>query len=464
MLESPAIPHTYSDSSRPPLFDGALRVPAPGRTESDQGAKSPLGNIGIKPSPSGEPLDILDKNSWLNQKRKRLWAENYAQARFQNMQVQRAISEKNYEDVKFFTHGARGCGKRPIPSHSKKADGEIYLTGHPGYAVINASPDGVAYSTHMQHCGSTWLCLSCAEKIFRTRRDEIKKAFDFFNPDAGFSKSHVTFTNPHSINDNLPDLLERMAEALTAFRSGKAWKEFRARFGYVGEIRTLEIPYGNNGWHPHYHSVYFWDRVHSDAEKDAIEAWIKRRWLAISEKYGFIKNAVERHGHREHGVNVKTSTDPLEAMYLAKIEVWELASTTSKTSRGIGGMSHWEVKRRATIDKDPKYIPLWADFMRATRGRKAIWWSKGLKEMVGVVEKTDGEIVEEQECPGTVEAVLSKDDCHFAAHFQLHRQIFRAVERKVRGDPKLFDALRRLGRRCIQPDIYKHLHLTFFDS
>ena len=45
---------------------------------------------------------------------------------------------------------------------------------------------------------------------------------------------------------------------------------------------------------------------------------------------------------------------------------------------------------------------LWREFYRATKGRRAITWSRGLKALCDIEERTDEEIIEETESAPSV--------------------------------------------------------------
>lgn len=220
--------------------------------------------------------------------------------------------------------------------------------------------------------------MHCAEQIFRQRREEIEKAFTW---EKQKSMSFVTLTNPHTIKDYFPQLMTRMQKALSEYRSGRAWKEFKEKYGFIGEIRTLEVTFSKKaGFHPHYHSVYLWDHELTKKETKEIETFIKKRWHHICKKHGFLTTEKKRRGHKIHGAVIKTGADPVRKEYLSKTEIWELASTTSKTPRRTDSIGSWELQRLATEEKDPYYIDKWSEYMIAMRARIAIWWSQGLKE------------------------------------------------------------------------------------
>jgi hypothetical protein len=49
---------------------------------------------------------------------------------------------------------------------------------------------------------------------------------------------------------------------------------------------------------------------------------------------------------------------------------------------------------------------LWLEYVAGTKGRRAITWSRGLKDALGVNERTDEQIVEDVETMGETVAVI----------------------------------------------------------
>ena len=105
-------------------------------------------------------------------------------------------------------------------------------------------------------CGSVWSCPVCTAKVQERRRAEIGKAVAWAY-DSGKQAAMVTLTFPHYKQNNLDDLVKKQADALARFRRGSPWDRFKDRLDYAGLIRALELTYGENGWHPHTHELWF---------------------------------------------------------------------------------------------------------------------------------------------------------------------------------------------------------------
>lgn len=334
--------------------------------------------------------------------------------------------------LKVSRHSSRLCGDRMVPTHGSRKDGTKYETGAPGHVRIDRYEGDRADYVWTRRCGSVWFCLGCASKIYAERRLELQQAFDYFQ---GKDKTYsfVTLTFPHTNKETLTDTMERLGQAVRSLRTGKAWTLFKQRYGLEHIIRATEVTYSEaNGWHPHFHMLFIYDRKSiSSADAQGIEDYLRDRWSRICIKYGFIASEQKRLDHLLRGVDVKTGLNPVDWEYMAKIKVWEMASTTTKTPRRLGHLSPWEVFELARSGVK-KFRDLWWDFMTAMRGRAAIRWSPGLKQLVGIDEKTDNEIVKGKQA----ELVYIVDDGSFRKIVRRRSRVrvLEAVEAGFAGD------------------------------
>jgi hypothetical protein len=73
--------------------------------------------------------------------------------------------------------------------------------------------------------------------------------------DAGGSALLATYTVPHTRDEALPVVLDRLSGTWRRYAMG-VWRDVVGRF-YVGNVRALEVTHGVNGWHPHYHALIY---------------------------------------------------------------------------------------------------------------------------------------------------------------------------------------------------------------
>lgn len=139
-------------------------------------------------------------------------------------------------------------------------DQRVGTCGAPRWSAVMAERriDGRVQIAGVETCGSVSGCLRCAAIIRAARAQEIDswaKAHLATGGDLVF----VTYTLPHVASDELAVLLDGMRDSWTAMNSGQGSMKVRGRFAIRGFIRSYEFTYGDNGWHPHLHVLYFVD-------------------------------------------------------------------------------------------------------------------------------------------------------------------------------------------------------------
>jgi len=120
--------------------------------------------------------------------------------------------------------------------------------------VVRRLPDGRACYSGLYRCGDFWRCPSCRVTLGIRRARQIESALRA-HVDAGGSALLATYTVPHTRDEVLPVVLDRLSGTWRRYAMG-VWRDVVGRF-YVGNIRALEVVHGVNGWHPHYHVLVF---------------------------------------------------------------------------------------------------------------------------------------------------------------------------------------------------------------
>jgi len=172
--------------------------------------------------------------------------------------------------------------------------------------------------------------------------------------------------------------------------------------GFVGSIRVLEVTYGENGWHPHFHALLILDTDKTPRQVE--EAWWPL-WRDGCTKAGL------KSPSREHGISVQDGAQA--AHYISK---WGLDSELTKghLKKGKTSLTPWDLMRvmtygpdhftvspelretlsRLGIDK-AKARGLWIVYAKAFKGQRQLIWSVGLRDLLSMKkEKTDQELAE----------------------------------------------------------------------
>lgn len=268
---------------------------------------------------------------------------------------------------------------------------------------VGVHSDGrLAHFSGTERCGSIWACPVCSAVIRSERAREIQHAVTEHTARGG-ALLLVTLTLRHHKGQRLADTLDAVLKGWQKMLRGKAWTSTKDRYGISGYLRSVEVTYGENGWHPHIHAVLFLDEQISAAAAETLGDELHGRWAR------YAMAATGKMPDRKHGIDVQRVSDDgkVVASYLAKMQddhahSWdvgaELARSDVKTARGSRSLVPFELLDAAADElTDEEKRDLWVEYATATKGRRAITWSKGLKDRYEVQERSDDQIIEDTE-------------------------------------------------------------------
>lgn len=285
---------------------------------------------------------------------------------------------------------------------------------------------GVAHYTGLATCGSIWACPVCAGKIRAARAAEISSAAKAWS-EAGNGVYMVTLTAPHDLGMRLSALMRVIAESFSKVIAGRAWIRVKAQAGVAGTIRSVEVTHGENGWHPHLHVLIFTEGDPGAEGLVALSLHIREKW----------KRSIVAAGYRPpselHGVVIERCASPVAAAeYIAKDQDGplpgnELARGDMKRGKD-GHRTPFQILTDFGETGDAADIALYREYEKATRGHQCITWSRGLKKLVRVDDRTDQELAEDG--PGGELVVTISRDAWWAIthHFGLDAHILDAAE------------------------------------
>lgn len=321
-----------------------------------------------------------------------------------------AVRAERYELLSaaraLFLHEGNKLGL-PFPHdfHRTAKCRHVMVSGHVG--VHASKQHASAFYSGLMICGSVWACPVCAAKVQERRRLEIAQAVDWAYAQ-GLQPMLVTFTFPHYAWQTLPDLLRQQADALQRLRAGSPWRRQKERMGYRGLIRSLELTFGANGWHPHTHELHF---VGSHVEADVARLEILERWKAACIRAGLLdpSNAGQMAAFEAHAVDVKGWCSASD--YLAKQDDsrhWgvdrEVAKASTKAGREAGKHPFGLLaiaSGYSTVTREAKGEAVAAghrfvEYALAMKGKRQLFWSHGLRDAVGIEDKDDETVAKEQ--------------------------------------------------------------------
>lgn len=275
-------------------------------------------------------------------------------------------------------------------------------------SVHHSVEHDTAFYGGLATCGSVWSCPLCAAKIQNRRRLELAQLVEWAYSQ-GYQVTMVTFTFPHTRFDNLQSLISGMTKAFTSLRGGKAWQNFRKQYGFIGLVRSLEVTYGQNGWHPHTHELWITKDL-LPLQRTDFSQFIIRRWKNSCARAGLLDltNEAQSFGFDLHSVDF--SYDVSTSDYLVKQDASRTWGIDAEMSIQTGKKSdksihpHEFLMRCGQGDKE-KFI----HYSVAMKGKRQIFWSKGLKDLVGVDEKTDEDLATDQIENADVLGLLTKE-------------------------------------------------------
>ena len=285
------------------------------------------------------------------------------------------------------------CLRRPIP-------------GAPGVELWRDPKHQAAHYKQLQVCGSVWMCSVCSARISEVRRQELSAAISAHAGQIVF----ITLTVQHTAADALPELLEALQEAARKMRQARRWRELEKRYGFefkarnevrsrIGTVRSLEVTYGDHGFHPHQHILAF---LRGGVDVEAFTRELRELWLSSVAKVG-------RFASPTWGIQVE-HTDAQIADYVAKFgrePKWtaahEMAKSSSKAARGHG-YSMPGLLELYVIAHDVDAGQRWRQFALAFKGRKQLVWSDGLR--AALLPADDQELSDEEIVSAPVEEAI----------------------------------------------------------
>jgi hypothetical protein len=192
----------------------------------------------------------------------------------------------------------------------------------------------------------------------------------------------VTPTVPHGLGDDVAQIVDKITKAWTSLWQGRRGVELRNALGLFGHIRALEVTYGENGFHPHFHVLMFY---HPDQTN--LNEWGKLAyaWQKAAVKAGLPAPSIERGCQVDDGSRA--------AQYVAK-GVWGLESEVTKghVKKGKRGSRTPFDLLRDYMSGDKQAGALWRVYVDAFQGRRQLYWSNGLKKLLAIAELSDEEI------------------------------------------------------------------------
>ena len=279
------------------------------------------------------------------------------------------------------------------PEAGQRFLGRLPLCGVPRGDDVTIRWDGKhCYAAGVMQCGSIWTCPTCAALI-RTRREQELHAAAAEHCSRGGRLAMMTLTVRHDRSMSLDDTLTGLLRSWELLQMRKAFKE-GIRDISTGYVRALEITYGENGWHPHLHVLFFVEPSVSDNYGQAVTDELFTDWRDL------VTKELKRSPSFQRGIDFLWfgSDSAAAARYVTKITK-EITFANTKSGRDPFALLD---------DRSPTSTALYIEYAKATFQKRAISWSLGLRaELLDQPEVTDDELLQELETIGVEVLTLS---------------------------------------------------------
>jgi len=310
-----------------------------------------------------------------------------------------------------------------------------------GQTVKVKHSDGVTGFSGLQTCGSVWACAVCSQKIASVRSADIGAAADAWHL-RGSRIVFLTLTMRHNRGQRLDDLWDNLAAGWKKVASGRPWENNCKNYGIpiprviksgaekgktvieprIPYIRAVESTHGANGWHLHIHALLFVSGKFTDDDVETLRDDIYARWSGALTSRGMHAPSVA------HGVDAKLvrrgSTELLggyfaKSVYTGRAPVakgsasratgWEVAGGGGKTARGVN-RTPFQILADVEALGDADDLAIWWEWESASKGRRQITWSVGLREFLGLNDELTDEQIAEEELGGDIVMEFDADE------------------------------------------------------
>jgi len=283
-----------------------------------------------------------------------------------------------------------------LDSARKILDGE--RTQHCFYNRVDKN-DGVGVTfnkfrnkanyTNVMRCANAWGCPVCAAIISEHRKCEVKEAMDWWKKQGG-SVLLLTLTVPHYSDTDIKQLKKDLKKAYGKFFKGiRASQNMFERWQIKHYISCFEITHGTNGFHPHYHVLLFVPYSLGKQSLPGIKQDMYKVWKDCCLKAGLDEPS------EKHGLDLQAGNEA--GAYVAK---WGLEHEMTKghIKKGKeGGLTPFDLLQLSFEDElvfGRKPSQLFKEYAAAFKGARQLMWSRGLKDVFGLRDVSDDEIMD----------------------------------------------------------------------
>ena len=282
-------------------------------------------------------------------------------------------------------------------------------------------------------CASIAKCPVCAARILQQRANEIRKVMNWA-VDQGYHCTFLTITVKHGFDERFADVIGRLRDGWQSVTTRNEYKSkkkgLKGDIGWLGDITAIEATHGKSGWHPHYHKIVISERPIKKIHQARLIRWYRgyfqRNNLPVpSIRHGFTFQDGSKAG--EYLTKMGSDGQYKETMNGQRVK-WDVADEVTGQNRKVGRiegnrttiqilMDAQEASNGLKLQMYGKATPtelrrivmrdtmLFRDYVEGMAGYAPIRFSRGLKSLAGVTEKSD-ELLASREHGSVVEYAI----------------------------------------------------------
>lgn len=235
------------------------------------------------------------------------------------------------------------------------------------------------YEDYYCHCKSIWVCPRDAPVIAFGRRFQIRSLIYLAKKEEDKECYMLTLTTRHDSTMSLDETLNKLENA-----NERLWADWKIKqikqTDFVGRVTVLEIMYGKNGWHPHFHILLVGEK---GLDVKELRKLFTTKWLSMLKKAGL-------EGLEGVACDFEACKDIED--YLTKIPC-EICGISKKDGKFPKHLNFFQLLSKCAQtpngQRKRKLENLVFEFYESTKGRSFIHFSKGLLDRYGLREESE---------------------------------------------------------------------------
>lgn len=271
------------------------------------------------------------------------------------------------------------------------------MPGASGVGIRYRPESGRFSFSNLTVCGRVWTCPLCGERICRQRAEDLTRLINVHTGRGG-DVYLLTFTAPHGPGEDLRLRMDGFQRAYDGAMKSKSVMNFKRSAGFIGSVTSKEVTHGVNGFHDHYHVLWFTTKP---VYRDVMEFVVFEQWRNYCLKRGLGEPSPE-------AFDVRMGSAAGD--YVSKLG-WNVAAEValSGEKRAREGSRHpFDLVVDWSRGEFPAGLGLFLQYAAATHGRRYMTSYNALARKLGVDldDLTDAQLAERADAESVLVFVL----------------------------------------------------------